>query len=415
MGIITQTHLNYYLFETHVENLFIVEYMPAAPDGYVKVYLAGLGCAQIGRNEDWEAMARKLGCSVALIDEAWAYWEAQGIVRRVYPNASDRSNYNVEFMSIREAAFGRPSQVNVPAPVKRASLDDEELADLYRGIESATGRLLESNEPAEVASWIADYSMDPEVILLCYKYCTGRGKSNRCKYVGSILKDWKAKGLDTVSDVEEHLADMDRHYDMYRKVCRTMGFHRNPTEPEKKLMDTWFDDMGFTLEKVLEACGKTTGISNPNLNYINSILKGWYAEEHGSAEESDKNLFAKVEHMYEEDREKNRRKSEENRNEIFTRIPRVKDIVDELRTESFKLSKMVLAGNQKGVEAAKKKNAALLAEKKALLKKAGYGEDATDDIFTCKQCRDTGLLEDGKRCRCYNEKLQMVRLQLKEK
>ena len=42
-----------------------------------------------------------------------------------------------------------------------------------------------------------------------------------------------------------------------------MGFDRNWTEKEQKLMDSWFDDMEFSIDRVLEACGKSSGISNP--------------------------------------------------------------------------------------------------------------------------------------------------------
>ena len=48
-------------------------------------------------------------------------------------------------------------------------------------------------------------------------------------------------------------------------------------------MDRWFDDMDYTIDKVLEACGKTSGISNPNINYVNKILENWHKEKNGGA------------------------------------------------------------------------------------------------------------------------------------
>ena len=64
MGFKSHTISNYYLFDTPVENLFIAEYMPAAPGDYVKVYLAGLGCAALGLADNCADMARKLGCQI---------------------------------------------------------------------------------------------------------------------------------------------------------------------------------------------------------------------------------------------------------------------------------------------------------------------------------------------------------------
>ena len=404
---------NYYLCDTSVENLFIAEYMPSANGDFVKVYLEGLFCAQAGIGESVEDMSEKLGVSAAMIEDAWGYWESQGIVRRVYTVPGDRSVYDLEFVSIREAAFGR-STGSGTGSVKHVAVDDQVLADLYRQVEEVSGRLLESGEPAELASLVTDYSMDPEVIVYCYRMCAVKGKSTRFKYVSAILKDWKAKGLSCVAEIEEQLEAFDRHNTLYRQVFKALGFHRNPTEAEGKMMDGWFDDMGFSIEEVKDACEKTTGIANPNLNYINTILKGMYNEKNGVGENSGKKLAEAVEKLYQQDREQNAKKTAELRYRIFTEIPRVKEINDELRESGFKLSRFVLAGSQKGLEEEKRKTQELLAEKKALLEKAGYAENATDDIHTCSKCRDSGLLEDGRRCSCYNAKIQMAKLQRKQ-
>ena len=41
-------------------------------------------------------------------------------------------------------------------------------------------------------------------------------------------------------------------------------------------MDTWIDEFGFDIDLVLEACKNSTKTSNPNINYIDAILKDWY-------------------------------------------------------------------------------------------------------------------------------------------
>ena len=50
------------------------------------------------------------------------------------------------------------------------------------------------------------------------------------------------------------------------------------TDGEKKIIDKWFDEMGFSLERILDACQKTVGIQNPNVNYVNKILENWQKE-----------------------------------------------------------------------------------------------------------------------------------------
>lgn len=71
-----------YLLTTEVENIFINEYMPQAPGDYVKVYLYGLLYSGNGEAMTEKQMSRQLGMPGEKIDQAWAYWERQGLVSR---------------------------------------------------------------------------------------------------------------------------------------------------------------------------------------------------------------------------------------------------------------------------------------------------------------------------------------------
>lgn len=41
-------------------------------------------------------------------------------------------------------------------------------------------------------------------------------------------------------------------------------------------MDTWVDNMNFSMEVIEKAFEKSLAIKNPNLNYVNGILKNWH-------------------------------------------------------------------------------------------------------------------------------------------
>ena len=398
MSVKKQTVQNYYLYDTEIEDLFISEYMPSAPENAVKVYLLALMFAQHDMPLDVPAMARKLKLDARQIDDAWEYWQKAGIVRRTIKDPQRPGEYDIELLNIREMMFGRrpePVSANTEAPF---ALDDEAFAKLLRDIESATGRLLESREPEEVASWIAEYGMAPEVIILGYKYCTQRGKSNRCRYVAAILKDWTAKGLTTTAQVEASLAAADRHYEYSRAVMKELGFHRSATEPEKRIIDSWFDKMGCSLDDVMEACRKTTGISNPNINYVNSVLVARFNEKKEEKEKrpSGEVLFAKVNALYEQIRKENEEKTARNRAAVFTRIPAV--------------SRAMLRGGAGSSAVAKERSRleALNRKKASLLAGAGFAPGAMDPVYSCKICKDTGVLDDGSRCPCYKEKAEQI-------
>ena len=71
---------------TAVPNAFFCEYMPAAPEGHVKVYLYGLMCAHGGVQEEGDLLddvARSLALSRDEVECAMRYWERCRLVERV--------------------------------------------------------------------------------------------------------------------------------------------------------------------------------------------------------------------------------------------------------------------------------------------------------------------------------------------
>ncbi len=406
MGFKKEEIQNYLLFDTAVDNLFIAEYAKAAPGDYVKVYLLALMYAQLNQPADNGVLAKNLGLTAEAVADAWDYWEAQGIVAR--RSTGTPGEEDLVLLNIKEQAFGGESVNRKKNPGMAAKLSDKRLSDLLRSIESAAGRLLESREPETVASWISDYGIDPDVILMAYKYCISNRKSNRCAYVKKVLFDWKDKGFTTPEQVEEYLAENDRRYDFYKKVFRELGFNRAPSVPEKKLMDSWLDELECTPDQVLAACSKTTGINSPNLNYIHTILKA--SKEEKTAEQEPPRSFHSMEEIYEKIRARNGRKSEALRTEIFAEIPRLQEISEQIRECGFQISRYMLMGSagKQSLSDAKKKQEALLAEKTRLLVGAGYSAAALDPIYSCSKCRDTGITEDGGNCGCYREAMQQI-------
>ena len=175
-------------------------------------------------------------------------------------------------------------------------------------------------------------------------------------------------------------------------------------------MNTWFDELDYDIERVLEACRKTSGISNPNINYINSVLVAWKKEETGRGGDASDSLYSQVMALYEKERAENDIRTKENLSNVFTRVPRVRDILSELREASYRMSKAMLMGvnGEDAVRREQKTIDELQSEKELLLSENGFEPDITETVYTCKACRDTGTLESGERCPCFKEKAEQL-------
>ncbi|QAT41768.1 DnaD domain protein [Aminipila luticellarii] len=409
-----------YLLDTNVENVFISEYMAGAPSDYVKVYLFALMYAGAGHYMDNETIAKQLAMADEDILKAWSYWEALGVIEKHFDDPKDRFHYGVEFINLKELLYGKQTK---KSKEKKSGKDinnkliDVDIKEMYHSIEKITGRLLGGKEPMAILSWIEDFGAEPEMIVYAYSYCKNMRKRDSANYVGTVVKEWAQKNLRTKEEIEAHLQEIDNRHYLYKRVMKALGFNRNATEQEKHLMDSWFGEMEYTLEKVLEACSKTSGISNPNINYVHKILKNWREESgHGSSggNSSEKAGGSKsvntgtVLRYYDMIREKEEAEAAERRQQVYKMLPEIKQIDEEVRELGMKLSRIMVSGADNAKEQLERfrvKIDALGEEKAFKLTENNFSVDYMEVRYKCEQCKDTGTNDMGERCSCFNERL----------
>ena len=73
---------------TPIENMFLLEYLPTAPDGYLRVYLyARMLCLHPEVGGELKDMAKALHMEEEAVFNAFSYWERMGLVERLRPAA----------------------------------------------------------------------------------------------------------------------------------------------------------------------------------------------------------------------------------------------------------------------------------------------------------------------------------------
>ncbi len=91
------------------------------------------------------------------------------------------------------------------------------------------------------------------------------------------------------------------------------------------------------------------------------------------------------------------------REEVYRAVPRIREIDDAIFGGGLKMLSSVWEGNETpetvaaGYVAAMEKYAA---EKRRLIKEAGFPENYLDAPYVCPHCKDTGM-QEGKLCSCY--------------
>ncbi|MBQ9960644.1 MAG: DnaD domain protein [Firmicutes bacterium] len=403
---------DFYMLTTDVENIFINEYMPIAPGEYVKVYLYGLFYSQTDMELTHEQMAGQLNLTEVQVEEAWEFWSQLGLVVKTQKGM----DYDIEFRQLRSLMYGSPegeSQIvetrgEAPASAEKTqSLYDEELKDLVLGIEALLGKTLSPKETREIFFWVEEVGATLDVIKGAVAYCIEKGKTG-INYMTKVIEQWTCDGLKTDEDVKTRLEEAEQRYSDYKQILQTLGLNRGVTKAEKEMIDKWFDEMNFNRERVLEACIKGSFISNPNLRYVNGILEKWYDEAKACGHNVNCKLSvtqADLNKYYEFLRKKAEEDAQARKAEVYQKIPRIEEVDKELIVLGKKLSRSLLGGDSKSLAEEKRLMNLLEEERAVLLTENNFSEDYTDIKYSCSQCNDTGVSEDGGRCECTKKRI----------
>ncbi len=118
-----------------------------------------------------------------------------------------------------------------------------------------------------------EYLLPLEVILTVINYCKLESKLNM-NYLEQVCRTLYSEG---VTDVETAKKYLNISGDSYTEILKALSIKGTLKPIQKDVIDKWFKEYNYTIDIILEACDKAVlSTNNPNLNYVNGILKNWY-------------------------------------------------------------------------------------------------------------------------------------------
>ena len=245
---------------TPVENMFISEYMLRAPGEFVKVYLYGLMlCYHHAERMSLASMARDLDATEEEMENAFSYWEREGLVRRTGDHPVSYTFYNLKQITLARAEKPGEQLYN------RHFMDE-----VRRTLDAQT---VGNAEFQMIFDWIQVFELPEEVIIMLLRSEKEKSRSGRVsfKIADHVAKEWAQGGVKTLEDAEQMLMISGERERELKRLLARLGMRRMPSDDEKALYKKWTEEWGFTPEAIQEACRETTK-GTPTMAYLDGIL-----------------------------------------------------------------------------------------------------------------------------------------------
>ena len=224
--------------QTLIDNVFITDFLPKAPELCVKAYLLGLHKCNLADEHDnnLEYFSKTLNVCEEDVISLFKYWEDMGLVQVLSTNPIE-----VRYLPINASAVS----------VKKFKVD--KYADFNIQAQELIGeRMIMPNDYAEFYNLIEKHHIQENALLAIIKYCVeNKGFNLNPKYVIAVAKDWARENITTLEQVEEKIVELGVVDDKMTLILTAMGTKRKVQLEDKELLNKWLNSFGFELNVII--------------------------------------------------------------------------------------------------------------------------------------------------------------------
>ncbi|HOQ37283.1 MAG TPA: DnaD domain protein [Acetivibrio sp.] len=257
--------------DTQVPDIFITEYMPLLDCNSVKVYLYCLFLSKHGKNASIEEFAKSLGLDIAKVKECILQleshgvltWKEDGLVLHDLKEKEIKKLYRLKTTSTPEEATA-----NCEKNKRRSEIIHTINNTFFQGVMSPSWY-------TDIDAWFDRYKFDEDVMLSLFQYCFDQ-KGLVKSYIEKVAENWKSRNIRNSFDLDNYSIEYKKFKDVRGKIVRKLKLNRNLTEYEEEYVTKWVMDYGYNFDVIELALKKTTSKTNPNFNYLDSVITDWY-------------------------------------------------------------------------------------------------------------------------------------------
>lgn len=324
MGFLTIYQDNY-TDSTVISNRFIDEYMQAANDAQLKIYLYLIRMMSARLGTSISDIADKFNYTEKDVLRALKYWEKNHLLTldcdehknitgihlldsnacadmlsitagaaaasmatypsaaaasmAAYPQAATTSMTAYpqapEFLPAQPAKPVTPvfEKPNYTAEQLRSFKANEDTARLLFVAEQYLKKPLSAGDVRTIFFIMDRLGFSEDLTDYLLQYCVDRGKRD-FRYIEKVAISWAEQGISTPKQAAVLAGKYDRSF---YEIMRALGKNSVPTDTEASYIKRWQETYGFEMDVILDACERTVlATDSHRFEYAESILKRWY-------------------------------------------------------------------------------------------------------------------------------------------
>ena len=290
-----------YTDATVISNRFIDEYMKAANDAQLKVYLHLIRKMSARLSTSVSEIADTFNYTEKDVLRALKYWEKNRLLTLEYDESKNLTGIHLQDLNAPIPAPAvipeNSSACVVPISSKLSAIEKEQTEeDPYERpsytldqlkafkADEAASRLLFITEqylkktlsPSDMKTilFLSDkLGFSEDLIDYLIQYCVDRGKKD-LRYIEKVAVNWAQEGITTPKQAARYASKYDKTvYD----IMKALGKTSVPTQTEASYITRWTKEYAFTKDIIFAACERTVlATDSHRFAYADSILTSWY-------------------------------------------------------------------------------------------------------------------------------------------
>lgn len=260
--------------DTLLPDIFITEYMSSMDSQYIKIYIYCLFLSKHGKHASAEQLSKKLEIGIDKVKDGLLYLESVGIITKTKTGMQIHDLKEKEIKKIY-----RMKTTSSPEEAAQSSERNKKRNNIVAAINNSFFQgLMSPSWYTDIDAWFDRYEFEEDVMYALFKQSYDH-KGLSKQYIIKVADNWCNKGIKNSFDLDRYFVEYQKLREIKQKISKKLKLNRVLTEYEQEYVEKWVEQYNFNFEIIDLSLRKTTSKTNPNFQYINSLLTDWYKKE----------------------------------------------------------------------------------------------------------------------------------------